>query len=164
MNKLYKSLFTLAILIACSFNNNSTLKASHIVGGEITYRHISGQLFEIRLSLRRDCFNGSPEAEFDDPAHIGVFDSEGALVRDVGLRGLIQMKFNKDDTLNEILRTECEVIGGDVCVHTTTYIDTVYLKPRLGGYTLAYQRCCRNKTITNIVDQGSGCNILNHHY
>lgn len=152
MNKLYKSLFTLAILIACSFNNNSTLKASHIVGGEITYRHISGQLFEIRLSLRRDCFNGSPEAEFDDPAHIGVFDSEGALVRDVGLRGLIQMKFNKDDTLNEILRTECEVIGGDVCVHTTTYIDTVYLKPRLGGYTLAYQRCCRNKTITNIVD------------
>ena len=50
------------------------------------------------------------------------------------------------------MRTECEVIGGDVCVHTTTYIDTVYLKPRLGGYTLAYQRCCRNKTITNIVD------------
>ncbi|MBK9107954.1 MAG: gliding motility-associated C-terminal domain-containing protein [Saprospiraceae bacterium] len=127
-------------------------KSSHIVGGEMSYKCLGGQVYEITLTLRRDCFNGSPEAEFDDPAHIGIFDSEGAIVRSLGQFGLLLMDFRNDDTLNEILRTECEVVGGDVCVHTTTYRAKIELPFLKGGYVLAYQRCCRNKTITNIVD------------
>lgn len=147
--KYFSSFFIIALVLLLGLND---VKASHIVGGEITYRRISEQRFEIRLTLRRDCFNGSPEAQFDDPANIGVYDSEGAVARNIGLNGLIQLDYNDDDTLNEILRTECEVIGGDVCVHTTTYVDTITLPFKAGGYWLAYQRCCRNKTITNIVD------------
>ena len=128
------------------------LHASHIVGGEMTYRHISGRKFEIRLSLRRDCFNGSVEAQFDDPANIAIYNSEGKLLNYLGFQGILQPKFNNDDTLNEILKTECEVIGGDVCVHTTTYIDTVELPFLTGGYLFVYQRCCRNKTLTNVLD------------
>lgn len=128
------------------------VKASHIVGGEMSYRCLGGQVYEITLTLRRDCFNGSPEAEFDDPAHIGIFDSEGAIVRSRGQFGLLLLDFRNDDTLNEILKTECEVVGGDVCVHTTTYRGKIELPFLKGGYLLAYQRCCRNKTITNIED------------
>lgn len=128
------------------------LTASHIVGGEMTYRCLGGQVYEITLTLRRDCFNGSPEAEFDDPAHIGIFDTEGNPARNVGQFGLLLLDFRNDDTLNEILKTECEVVGGDVCVHTTTYRGKIELPFAKGGYTLAYQRCCRNKTITNITD------------
>ncbi|MCC6816576.1 MAG: gliding motility-associated C-terminal domain-containing protein [Saprospiraceae bacterium] len=134
----------------------NSLKATHIVGGEMTYRCLglttNGANLEIRLTLRRDCFNGSPEAEFDDPAHIGIFDSEGNILRELGLYGVLRIPFSKDDTLNEILKTECEVIGGDVCVHTTTYVGKIFLPFKRGGYQLVYQRCCRNKTITNIIE------------
>ncbi|MEP7195832.1 MAG: PKD domain-containing protein [Saprospiraceae bacterium] len=143
-----KALFFIGFLVL----SNSNVQASHIVGGEMTYRCLGGNNYEIRLTLRRDCFNGSPEAEFDDPAHIGIFDSEGNILRELGKFGVIQMPFRNDDTLNEILKTECEVIGGDVCVHTTTYIGKVTLPMKKGGYLLVYQRCCRNKTISNIVD------------
>ena len=57
-----------------------------------------------------------------------------------------------DDTLNEVVFKNCGIVGGDVCVHTTTYKDTIELPFIAGGYILAYQRCCRNKTILNIVD------------
>jgi gliding motility-associated-like protein len=140
-----------AILILVCYNLGLPLaKSSHIVGGEMTYRCLGGQSYEITLTLRRDCFNGSPEAEFDDPAHIGIFDGEGSQIRTLPNFGILLLDFRKDDTLNEILKTECEVIGGDVCVHTTTYRGKVELPFRLGGYILAYQRCCRNKTISNI--------------
>ena len=98
--KYFSSFFIIALVLLLGLND---VKASHIVGGEITYRRISEQRFEIRLTLRRDCFNGSPEAQFDDPANIGVYDSEGAVARNIGLNGLIQLDYNNDDTLNEIL-------------------------------------------------------------
>lgn len=140
------------LLMVLLFLTSSDINASHIVGGEMTYRCLGGQVYEITLTLRRDCFNGSPEAQFDDPAHIGLFDNEGNVVRNAGQFGLLLLDFRNDDTLNEILKTECEIVGGDVCVHTTTYRGKIELPFLKGGYLLAYQRCCRNKTITNIHD------------
>lgn len=142
----------LFILYFIFSTHTSELHATHIVGGEMTYRCLGNGNYEVRLVLRRDCFNGSAEAEFDDPAHIGIFDSEGNVLRELGKFGVIQIPFSKDDTLNEILKTECEVIGGDVCVHTTTYVGKVFLPFKRGGYQLVYQRCCRNKTISNIIE------------
>lgn len=140
------------LVLAFCITGLTDVRSSHIVGGEMTYRCLGGQSYEITLTLRRDCFNGSPEAEFDDPAHIGIFDSEGAQIRNLGQFGILLLDFRKDDTLNEILKTECEVVGGDVCVHTTTYKGKLELPFRKGGYILAYQRCCRNRTITNITE------------
>lgn len=151
-NNSYKYLKLLVLGFAWILLTSTELRSSHIVGGEMSYKCLGGQVYEITLTLRRDCFNGSPEAEFDDPAHIGIFDSEGAIVRSRGQFGLLLLDFRNDDTLNEILRTECEVVGGDVCVHTTTYRGKIELPFLKGGYVLGYQRCCRNKTITNIID------------
>ncbi len=132
--------------------NSPRLHATHIVGGEMYYRCLGNNLYEIILNLRRDCKLGSPEAEFDDPAHIAVFNDRGEPLRNIGNLGVFKANFNKDDTLNEILTTECEVIGGEVCVHTTSYRIRVNLPVIKGGYILAYQRCCRNATLTNIAD------------
>lgn len=155
MKKTYKFLFQLILFTFFVFSSKSVY-SSHIVGGEMTYRCLGitkDQVkIQVRFTLRRDCFNGSPEAEFDSIAHVGIFNSSGKILRELGKYGVIQMPFNKDDTLNEILKTECEVVGGDVCVHTTTYFATITLPFRSGGYIFAYQRCCRNKTITNIVE------------
>lgn len=125
------------------------LTATHIVGGDFTYRCLGNDLYEISLTLRRDCINGQPN--FDNPANIGIFDSHGILQTSLGQSGRLRMPYRRDDTLNEFLEESCGIIGGDVCVHTTTYRETLRLPFLSGGYTLAYQRCCRNYTIRNIL-------------
>ena len=120
--------------------------ATHIVGGEMGYTCLGDNQYEIRLTIYRDCFFGNPQAYFDDPASIGIFSVNNVLLQE------IQVDLMGDDTLSPVLTDECLVIPPDVCVHTTTYRTVVELLPRPGGYQLAYQRCCRNQTIANIID------------
>jgi len=122
------------------------VKATHIVGGEMNYTCLGNDQYEITLTIFRDCFNGDPNAWFDNPASIGVFNRENELLQEV----LVPLMNN--DTLNPILSGECFVVPPSVCVHTTTYRTTITLPPIIGGYQLAYQRCCRNQTIVNIVE------------
>jgi gliding motility-associated-like protein len=122
------------------------VKATHIVGGEMNYTCLGDDLYEITLTIFRDCFNGNPNAWFDDPASIGVFDENNILLEEI----LIPLMNN--DTLSPVLSSECLVVPPDVCVHTSTYTTTINLPSIPGGYQLAYQRCCRNQTIVNIID------------
>lgn len=124
----------------------SLVKATHIVGGEMNYTCLGEDQYEITLTIFRDCYNGDPNAWFDNPASIGIFDRENQLLQEV----LVPLMNN--DTLNPVLSGECFVVPPNVCVHTTTYRTTITLPPIIGGYQLAYQRCCRNQTIVNIVE------------
>lgn len=128
------------------------VSATHIVGGDMAYRCLGNNDYEITLTLRRDCINGSQQAPFDDPANVGIFDAQGLLLTTLGTSGVLRMNYNNNDTLDEFMFKNCGLIGGDVCVHTTKYRDTIKLPFRTGGYILAYQRCCRNFTITNIIN------------
>ncbi|PTM13328.1 MAG: hypothetical protein DA408_07420 [Bacteroidetes bacterium] len=134
------------ILFGACFWLLPNLHATHIVGGEMGYTCLGNNQYEIRLTIYRDCFFGNPDAYFDDPASIGIFDNNNFLLQD------IRINLMGDDTLSPVLTDECLVIPPTVCVHTTTYRTVVELLPRPGGYQLAYQRCCRNQTIANIVD------------
>jgi len=120
------------------------------VGGEITYRCLGGNTYEVTLAMYRDCVNGSALAQFDDPASIGIFDADGNLQIQLGTFGQLLIPFNADDTLS--LESDCMVGGGGVCVQQTFYVDTIELPFRPGGYQLVYQRCCRNETLVNVVD------------
>ncbi len=149
--KNYKSILALAFFFCFMlFSNN--INATHVVGGDLTYKCLGNSRYEVTLEFRRDCFNGASNAQFDDPAAIAIFDQNGFLVEILGQGGMMFIPFAADDTLNEIVTSECNVIGGDVCTQTTTYRDTVILPFRTGGYFLSYQRCCRNATLNNIVD------------
>jgi len=146
------------LLCGVFFLSFQEAKASHIVGGNITYRCLGPDQFgvnsyEIRMTMRRDCFLGHNDAPFDDPASIGVFDAvTNQIVPFVGFNGELLIARNNIDTLNEILISDCSVIAGDVCVEVTTYIDTIRLPFLAHGYLLAYQRCCRNASITNLIN------------
>ena len=133
----------LKLLLIVIFSVTLTIgKATHIVGGELNYRCLTNNFYEISLTVFRDCQNGVPP--FDAFASVGVFDSSNLLVTQ------LLIPFMGDDTLNPVLFDSCLVIPPQVCVHRTTYIDTIYLPFNAGGYQLAYQRCCRNYTILNI--------------
>ncbi|MBK9152100.1 MAG: gliding motility-associated C-terminal domain-containing protein [Saprospiraceae bacterium] len=146
--------FGLSILFAASFLFlvPDRVSATHIVGGNLTYRRVTSDVYQVRLTLRRDCLLGSPEAQFDDPASIGIFTPSGALITSLANNGEIRLRFNSSDTLNQYIRSDCGFEGTQVCVHETTYQGLVRLPYRQGGYILAYQRCCRNETLANIVN------------
>ncbi len=123
-----------------------TANATHIVGGEIGYRCLGGNQYEITLRVFRDCFNANPSALFDDPGIIGVYASNGLRLSNISLRPI------GNDTLREGLDSCYTSFINSVCVHTTVYKSVITLNPRVGGYHFVYQRCCRNTTISNIVN------------
>ena len=130
------------------------VSATHIVGGELSYKHVVNDRYEISLMFRRDCLLGDPSAQFDNPVNIWIFNGDGNLQTQLGVNGRFRMDFNSSDTLNQIIRSDCGFEGTQVCVHETTYKGILRLpnNPGDGGYILAYQRCCRNETLQNILD------------
>ncbi len=140
--KYTRTLFFLPFLFFC-FAFQHQLLATHIVGGEITYRCLGNNQYEIMLRVFRDCDTGVPW--FDNPAAIGVFDSNNNLVYD------LRLLLRENDTLDLNLNDPCLVAPPNICIHTTSYVDTVNLPFLAGGYQLVYQRCCRNIDIVNIV-------------
>jgi gliding motility-associated-like protein len=126
------------------------LEATHIVGGDLTYRKVGPNRFEITLELRRDCLLGSPEALFDDPASIGIYSSNGALQINLGINGQLLIPYDASDTLNNVIVSDCGFEGEQVCVEEFKYVQEVTLPFKPGGYFLAYQRCCRNASLNNV--------------
>ncbi|MBX2927480.1 MAG: PKD domain-containing protein [Saprospiraceae bacterium] len=150
----------ITLLLALTFLPG--LYATHIVGGQIGYRWISGTQFnntyEIILDVYRDCSNPANEP-FDDPAWIGIYNGNNEYVT------RIQIPFTSADTLDAILFDDCLSVPDYVCVARTQYRGTVTLSsnPAGGSYRISYVRCCRNETITNIenpLDAGAVFDIV----
>jgi gliding motility-associated-like protein len=139
-----KFLFILAVFITFGF---TFCYATHIVGGEMNYRYLGNNDYEIRLTVYRDCFNGIPP--FDDPAALGIFDANNNLLNTV------YMVYTGSTPLVPTINSPCLIPPTNICYERTTYVDIVNLPPIPGGYQLVYQRCCRNNTIVNIVNPGN---------
>lgn len=132
------------------FYNES--KATHIVGGELTYKALGKGKYELRLVIRRDCINGADSVYFDKPAQISIFYGDCQLAWRIGINGHIDMDFVSEDTLQENINTSCINPGQKVCVHEAVYSKIIELPYTDRGYIIAYQRCCRNQSLTNILN------------
>ena len=119
-------------------------EATHIVGGELYYNYLGNDNYQIHLTVYRDCFNGVPP--FDDPAYVGIWDAANNLIMEVALSP------NDSATVPSIINSPCFQPPGGICVRVANYYAIVNLPPIPGGYQLAYQRCCRNQTILNVVN------------
>ncbi|MDA9773995.1 gliding motility-associated C-terminal domain-containing protein [Saprospiraceae bacterium] len=125
-------------------------QATHIVGGDITYECKGFGDYEVTLTVRLDCENG--EEPFDNIAHVGIYDGFGNLLPWFGTGGMILLQNPAIDTINTDLDTGCGLIGEQVCVVQAVYKGTVNIPKRETGYYFTYQRCCRNVTLTNVLD------------
>jgi len=138
-NQFCKQVLLFIALICCA-----QTKATHIVGGEMNYKFLGNNKYEIRLTVYRDCYVGVPP--FDSPATVGIFNRNNQLLQ------TLQMTYRGLDTLPPEINDPCMIPPTDFCYEVTTYIDTVTLPPLVGGYQLSYQRCCRNQNILNLVN------------
>ncbi len=143
--------FILLVIIAVSFLPQSA-EATHIVGGNMTYRCLGGDQYEITLTFRRDCENGANDAPLDDPATFGIFDRFGALQTHLGDElGRTFVPLQTRQVILADVNENC-IIGntGNLCVEEAIYRDTISLPFNKLGYFISYQRCCRNIILNNI--------------
>ena len=127
--------------------------ATHIVGGEIYYEDLGGGDYLVTLKVYRDCGSTNTNGTgFDDLASVGVY--QGSFLYTEMLMALSDAEVNY---VPVVLENPCFVLPPDVCVEEAIYQDVIYLPESASGYTLVYQRCCRNPSIINInVPEDSG--------
>lgn len=133
----------LVLLVSLCFGCVLNANATHIVGGDIHYEYLGNDEYLIVLKVYRDCATSS--TDFDNPAAIGIFDDAGNLIENVEV--LLADAIVSDVPVN--LLQDCLTPPDGLCVKEAIFSATVTLPPIPGGYTLAYQRCCRNTTLVN---------------
>jgi hypothetical protein len=147
LQKLFKYLF----LLIFSFGFGSG-KATHIVGGELTYKNTGTNVYKIRLDLYIDCLNGNAGAiSSDAQAIIGIFNGNTKRI----LNGYPISVSRKGPVRVNKTNYNCIAVSPNACVDHYIYETTVTLPPITDGYYISFQRCCRNGTISNIVDPGA---------
>jgi len=118
-------------------------RAEHLVGGELSYRCMGNNRYEVVLTVFRDC--NSLGADFDAPAFVTVFNGDNDSVQQV-----LRIFFSSRRRLANTPPNNCTRLPSAICTEMAIYRDTVRLPPRPGGYHLSYQRCCRNSSISNV--------------
>lgn len=128
--------------------------STHITGGYISYKHITGTTYQIKLTIYRDCNSPTP---FDGTvgattpgAVIGLFSGANHIATYQLTNPAISYIYG-DTTL------PCSM-PPSVCVEVGVYTDTITLPSASTTYTLAHERCCLRNTVTNVLnpgDQGS---------
>ena len=122
--------------------------ASHLVGGEFELVYKSGTTYTLSIILYFDELNGSPGAK-DLSITASIFrKSDNKLMSNVVLPII---------TETDVAYTQPACSKGELKTLRIVYRRDVPLKPELfndpEGYYIAWQRCCRNYTITNIFSQ-----------
>ncbi len=155
-----KRIIAIGIII---FFHSLISEARHIVGGDVEYRCLSVNTanntveFRVRFTLYRDSQSGG--APFDgDPfnntpaSRFGIYSGSGQnwnfvrLIQNVPATGISEVGF---DTSNP-----CVEIPSGVGVERGIYEFTITLPIINQNYMITYQRCCRNETITNLLNPG----------
>lgn len=153
--------------IICLFIYNNKLNAAHIVGGDVRYDCLgldtlgNGDI-NIRLLIEFDMYRdnggsglgGGPGAGFDVPANFGVYRLSGGNVTHLTT---VSQNFSINEEVEFDDSNPCISFPPAVGVDRALYSFELTL-PLLTGaddtYMVAYQRCCRNATIDNLVGPG----------
>ena len=140
------------LLLVCGLS----AEASHIVGAELFYDYLGNNNFKITLRLYRNCGCPDPSqcAEYGDPEYVQIFDSLGNYIDS------IPMAMPPRDTILPDITNPC-LSPISVCIEQAFYTGTYHLPPIAGGYTIVYQRCCRNSAIQSI-PPNTGATYIGH--
>jgi len=144
----YTSLF-----IVLAFILSTNLYAKHIIGGVMSYECLGNNMYKITLKVYRDCAGGG--AGFDSPAQIGIYRCGTAInCSSLGQFNAIQEPNPNPLDISPIAPPyyQCLKVPPIVCVEEAIYVFTVTLAKSNESYYVVYQRCCRNNSISNIVD------------
>ena len=137
-----------------------TTFATHIVGGEMTYSHITGLTYEIVLTTYRDDY--ATGAAFDSPATVHLYTEAGVFIESYAF--VLDNPAQADQLLVNPYPNPCLDIPLDnqgnpnVLIQKGIYTSNITVPSGIESYYLIYGRCCRNGVIDNLTNaavQGS---------
>ncbi|GAA5220336.1 hypothetical protein GCM10025777_09660 [Membranihabitans marinus] len=118
----------------------------------MTYKCLGGGRYLVTMYVYRDCRPQENAAALDSDASIAIYrgDSRYSLV------GSFMTPLRSRDYINPP-DYPCVELPPGLCVERGKYEFEINIPawPSTQTYTIVYQRCCRNNTISNIVDPGS---------
>ena len=127
------------LLLSCLFFVTLSGFATHLMGGQLTSRQLSGLTYEITLTLYRDTVG------------INIADSMNIEITHLVSGNTISFYTPHSGAVN--------FLNG---VEEYTYIDTVTL-PTIGYYEIYWTNCCRNGAILNLPNPlGNSFDIINY--
>ncbi|WP_317899523.1 PKD domain-containing protein [Aurantibacillus circumpalustris] len=139
-----KKLINIVLFLLFSYNGFSF----HIVGGELIYNDLGNGKYQIILKIYRDCAaanaSGFDGIEPAGPAYLTVYDASNTFI------GIYDIGAPVITPVPPAFNNPCILAPNTICIEEGVYTDTLDLPPKLGGYTLVYQRCCRNSIIENL--------------
>ncbi len=123
----------------------SWLSAKHIAGAELYYTCIDPQNYRYRfeLWLYRDCTDPTG-ADYDDPIRVYVFRGDGSEYANFSVSLTAFGPWRPGGVEACFLQTP------QTCLEEGVYRFDYTLPPSTDGYYVAWARCCRNATITNL--------------
>ena len=132
------------LLIFALFSTNLVL-GTHLIGGELTYRCLGGNQYEIKVVVYRDCGpTNANNTSFDNDGVITIYN----------MNNNYYDQYDHNNAFEEFVvdefTSDCLTIPPELCVEKGTYTIIINLPNNQTGYQVVYQRCCRNEQVTNI--------------
>jgi gliding motility-associated-like protein len=132
----FASIIAFFAIIFSSFNASAT----HVSGGDITYRCLGNNQYEVTLTLFRDCsgatLGGSANVNFNSPC-----GNQNVTLNRISVTEVSQVD---SICLSPTVRTTCN--GGNIPgMQAQVYRRVVTLTP-CDSWTMSYSLCCRNST------------------
>jgi gliding motility-associated-like protein len=144
ISRLFSRNFCILLLFAFPLISSAT----HLVGGDITYRCLGNDDYEITLTVFRDCGPNSM-APFDNTGVITVYYGDNSYINYYNAQRSPIVR------LPNTVNNPCLQVPPNVCTEKAEYTIVLKLPPDPRGYTILHQRCCRNNTINNIPAPGT---------
>ena len=120
--------------------------ASHIVSGDMSYTYLGGNSYEFNLTIYRDC--SADGVDFDSFVYFSVrYTDSGEHYGD--FIDSLDEETIQNVPFYELYSIPCVTYDSDTCYEFAVYSKIINLPPTIGGYTIAYQRCCL-PVVTNI--------------
>ncbi|MBC9913667.1 PKD domain-containing protein [Chitinophaga varians] len=154
-----KKITLLLICFVCTL----PVYASHIIGGQIFYKLLRSEsgmnTYQVTLKLYRICENGERIAEMPKTVILASFDK-----KDNGYVAQYRIDRTAFEEKSATQIDPCIVNPPRVCFQVGTFETTITLPSNVAGYTIAFQSCCRDPFMMNIVaeripgsnDRGTG--------
>jgi gliding motility-associated-like protein len=150
--------------------------ATHIVGGDMTYRFIErvgeSNRYMFKIKIYYDCYpaDGHAAIASDSTITVAVYQQmtvSPELWRLTGNNGGLRMLTIRRGPLVTIPNPvfECIVPPANICVYESVFEFELLLKRIPMPYCISYQRCCRNQALianlpTNEANMGSNYHVM----